>query len=213
MQDDPEQSSHPSPISELVGVSPLLPGESKDSYRAGLQAVIDELGASTPLQVYIAEKIYDCLWWIGRYEDQKRLTLIAEMARQTQGSFRTGMSQQEINVREALLGENIPPAVAKTIAGAGHSIESLRQEAYARKRGEIMQLDQQIALQVKILSSFQTSYELAFNRKLNVERLTLQNALMRRDLHAIDQPKDRAMKKVSVLEDLEGGESKTARRK
>ena len=76
-----------------------------------------------------------------------------------------------------------------------------------------MQLDQQIALQVKILSSFQTSYELAFNRKLNVERLTLQNALMRRDLHAIDQPKDRAMKKVSVLEDLEGGESKTARRK
>jgi len=41
---------------------------------------------------------------------------------------------------------------------------------------------------VKILASFQGSYEVAFNRKLNVDRLRMQNELMRRDLSALDMP-------------------------
>ena len=49
-------------IGELLGVTPILPGESEASYRAGLNAVIEELDAKTTLQVYLAEKIYDCLW-------------------------------------------------------------------------------------------------------------------------------------------------------
>jgi len=67
-------------IGELLGVTPILPGESEASYTAGLNAVIEELDAKTTLQVYLAEKIYDCLWWIRRYEDQKRISIIAEMA-------------------------------------------------------------------------------------------------------------------------------------
>ena len=56
----------------------------------------------------------------------------------------------------------------------------------SRRRGELNLLDQQIALQAKILAGFQASYEIAFNRKRNVERLDLQNALLRRDLKALD---------------------------
>jgi hypothetical protein len=200
-------------IGELLGVTPILPGESEASYTAGLNAVIEELDAKTTLQVYLAEKIYDCLWWIRRYEDQKRITIIAEMAHQTDKGYSRDLTQKEVDVREALLGDNINSKIMKTIGEVGHSIESLRQSAYARKREEIMQLDQQIALQVKILVSFQGSYELAFNRKLNIERLMLQNALMRRDLGAIDEVVDDSLKETLALKEPTGGKSKAARRK
>ena len=200
-------------IGELLGVTPILPGESEASYTAGLNAVIEELDAKTTLQVYLAEKIYDCLWWIRRYEDQKRTTIISEMAHQTEKGYSRELTQKEVDVREALLRDNINSRVMKTIGEVGHSIESLRQSAYARKREEIMQLDQQIELQVKILASFQGSYEVAFNRKLNVERLMLQNALMRRDLGAIDEVIDDSPKETPALKGTIGGKPKAARRK
>ncbi len=207
-----ELPSAPS-IGELLGVTPILPGESEASYTAGLNAVIEELDAKTTLQVYLAEKIYDCLWWIRRYEDQKRTTIISEMAHQTEKGYSRDLTQKEVDVREALLRDNINSRVMKTIGEVGHSIESLRQSAYARKHEEIMQLDQQIALQVKILASVQGSYELAFNRKLNVERLMLQNALMRRDLAAIDEVIDDSPKEAAASKGTTGGKLKAARRK
>ena len=221
MADSPNKMDHQSltelpaapSIGELLGVTPILPGESEASYTAGLNAVIEELDAKTTLQVYLAEKIYDCLWWIRRYEDQKRTTIISEMAHQTEKGYSRELTQKEVDVREALLRDNINSRVLKTIGEVGHSIESLRQSAYARKREEIMQLDQQIALQVKILASFQGSYELAFNRKLNIERLILQNALMRRDLGAIDEVINDSPKETAALKEITGGKPKAARRK
>ena len=50
-----------SAISKLVGATPVLPGESEAIYQQGLVATVDELGAETPLQIYLAEKIYECL--------------------------------------------------------------------------------------------------------------------------------------------------------
>ena len=69
-----------------------------------------------------------------------------------------------------------------------------------KRRDELQQLDQQIVLQTKVLAGFQASFEVAFNRKSNVERLDLQNALLRRDLDAIegelvyDKPKTKSSK-------------------
>ena len=61
-----------SQISQLVGASPpVLPGESESTYKNGLHATVTELGAVTPLQIYLVEKIFDCLWWIRRYESFK----------------------------------------------------------------------------------------------------------------------------------------------
>ena len=54
------------------------------------------------------------------------------------------------------------------------------------KRVALLELDQHIALQTKILAGLQASYEVAFNRKTNAERLQLQNALLRRNLHGIE---------------------------
>ena len=70
--------------------------------------------------------------------------------------------------------------------GMGHTIESLKQQALSRESREIRALDEQIALQAKILAGFQASYEVAANRKLNIERMNLQNEMLRRDVEAID---------------------------
>ena len=208
------ESLPPAPtISEMLEVTPILPGESEDSYTAGLNAVIEELDAKTTLQVYLAEKIHDCLWWIRRYEDQKRLTIVAEMARQVKHKSERDITQEEVDVREALLADNLDTHVDRAFGKVGHTIDSARQLAYANKREQITELDQQIALQVKILASFQASYEVAFNRKLNVERLRLQNELMRRDLAAVDEKVISARVTQIEREDPDDDEPKKAPRK
>lgn len=173
-------------ISEVLGVDPLLPGEPAAGYQQGLQDLIVELGAKSVLQVYLTEKIYECLWWIRRYEEQKRATIIAEMGVQINGGFTSRTTEDQIYLREALLENKLDQKTLEIAAEQGHSIESLRQAAMARRRAELLQLDNQIALQAKILAGLQASYEVAFNRKRNVERLDLQNAMMRQDLNAIE---------------------------
>jgi hypothetical protein len=201
-------------ISEMLGVTPILPGESEANYKAGLAAVIEELGAKTTLQVYIAEKIHDCLWWIRRYEDQKRLTVIAEMAKLVRGRLELQMTQDEVDLRERLVADNLSASAHQALGKVGHTIESARQHAYAVKQKAIIELDQQIALQVKILASFQGSYEVAFNRKLNVERLRMQNELIRRDLSALDMPTSRAIERnLPDAPDAPDDKPKAARRK
>jgi hypothetical protein len=205
-------------ISDILRVTPVLPGEPEDAYQAGLAAMVEELEAKTVLQVYIVEKIYDCLWWIRRYEDQKRITIINEMARLTKVGYKPEKTQAEVDIREAFMANHLSAGVMKALGALGHTPDSLRQEAFSKKREEIMQLDQQIALQAKILAGFQGSYEVAFNRKLNVERLKLQNELMRRDLAAIDvvstRSKDSALDVRAIEHDqVPSHQSTKARRK
>lgn len=172
-------------LTEVMGVDPLLPGESTEGYKHGLMELIDELDAKSVLQVYLAEKIYECLWWIRRYEDQKRATIIAEMSIQVNGASPLSITEDLIHLRKSLFLNELDEKAIQTVASKGHSIESLRQMAMSRRRSEIFQLDNQIALQTKILSGMQASYEVAFNRKQHAERFELQNALMRQDLQAI----------------------------
>lgn len=200
-------------IGELIGTTSVLPGESEEFYQAGLAVMVNELGAKTTLQVYLVEKIYDCLWWIRRYEDQKRVTIIAEMARQTKLGYQSDKTQEEVEIREAFMANDVNKRVLKVLDAIGHTPESLKQSAYNKKREEIMQLDQQIALQAKILAGFQASFELAFNRKLNTERLKLQNDLMRRDLAAVEAPKSLPNQDVSDVNTVGYDKLKAARRK
>ncbi|RTY33696.1 hypothetical protein EKD00_09195 [Chlorobium phaeovibrioides] len=171
-------------LSSLLGMVPTLPGESQEQYRLSLDALLEELGATTVLQVYLAEKIHDCLWWIHRYSAQKRITLIAEMAALADGSHYLISDRQE-HIRTALLSQTTDKKTTATMKAKGHTLESMQQEAMAKQLPAIVQLDQQIALQNKILAGFQRSYELAFNRKLYVERMELQNELLRRDAGSI----------------------------
>ena len=174
-------------LTKVLGVVATLPGEPADLYRMSLETLIEELGARSVLQVYLAEKIHECLWWMRRYEEQKRATIIARMvflADQTGFSLRSPSTKKHIH--NSLLANMVDSKTVQVLKDGGHPIESLQQEAMADKSEQLFQLDQQIALQTKILAGLQASYEVAFNRKLHVERLQLQNALLRRDVEGIE---------------------------
>ena len=173
-------------ISRLLGVVPILPGESADLYQASLETLIEELGARSVLQVYLAEKIHECLWWMRRYEEQKRATVIAGMASEASRGVTLYSTMEESDIRSTLLSNKVGVGVEKAFKARDHTLESLRQVAMAETHSSLFQLDQQIALQTKILAGLQASYEVAFNRKTNVERLQLQNALLRRNLQSIE---------------------------
>jgi hypothetical protein len=177
----------PSPIMQIFGGTPALPGESQEVYQQGLVATIQELSATTPLQVYLAEKIYECLWWMRRYENQKRATLIHSMATILEtDKYARGVSDQQAWVMDALYANRIDDEFNELLGEHNLTIETLTQKAMASSRSVFENLDQMIALNAKTLAGFQASYEVVVNRKVNAERIRLQNALMQRDLGAIE---------------------------
>ena len=176
-----------SSISQLVGASQVLPGESEAVYQQGLVATVQELRAVTPLQIYLAEKIYECLWWMRRYENQKRATLIRSMASALDSNRIGGqVSDLEAWVMEALESNQIDAEFNELLKEHNLTVQSLNQKALAICKASLEGLDQMIALKVKTLAGFQASYEVLVNRKVNSERMRLQNALMQRDLGAIE---------------------------
>ena len=174
-------------ISSLLGVAQVMPGESVEAYQSGLLATVEELGADTPLQVYLAEKIFQCLWWMRRYETQKRSSIIACMADELKGYSTSKDERLAIfKLLQASLWDE--PPLKKRIESSGHTPESLLEHAMSGVQDDIQKLDQLIALRVKTLMQLQQSYEALVNRSVLQERLKLQNDLLRRDLQAIDLP-------------------------
>jgi hypothetical protein len=176
-------------IAQILGADlPLLPGESRDEYLQGLHATIEGLQARTPLQVYLAQKIFDCLWWIKRYERRKITMLIVEMAKRiTEHHIGGGLSGAQARIVVALQNNDWQDKALKSYMDARHHTpETLMEAAAARLASELVQVDQQISLRVKTLAGLQSSYEALVNRVLHAERLRLQTQLLRRDLASID---------------------------
>jgi hypothetical protein len=144
-----------SPIKQILGSTPVLPGESQDVYQQGLLATIKELGASTPLQIYLAEKIYECLWWMRRYENQKRSTLIHSMAVILEtDKYARGVSQLQAWVMDALYANRIDDEFNELLDEHNLTMETLTQKAMASSRPVFESLDQMIALNAKTLAGF-----------------------------------------------------------
>ena len=178
-----------SSVSEVLGITPVLPGESMEVYQRGLLATIQELGATTPLQIYLAEKIYECLWWMRRYENQKRATLIHSMAGLLDPNhFSKAVSDAAAWAMEALFSNRIDDEFTEVLDGLNLTMESLTQKALEICQFKLESLDEMIALKAKTLAGFQASYEALVNRSVLQERLKLQNDLLRRDLQTIDVP-------------------------
>jgi hypothetical protein len=186
-----------SPISSMFGPTRLLPGESAEVYQAGLIATIKDLGATTNLQTYLAEKIFQCLWWMRRYEIQKQAAVVNEMVNLLT-DYRTPKDQLHAiahNLQAHLWNE---PQMQKLIESNGYTPESLAAKAMTNSGGEIQKLDALIALRVRVLAQLQQSYEALVNRSVLQERLKLQNELLKRDLQAID------VKAVEQIDSEEG---------
>ncbi len=179
------QSQAASQISQIFGPIKLLPGESEAIYRTGLAGTINELGASTHLQIYLAEKIFQCLWWMRRYEVQKQSSMVNAMVKLASQYNTTETTKYNLTVK--LQAHMWDAQDVKTfIKQKGYTPESLTAKAMSEVREEIQKIDALIALRVKSLGQLQQSYEALVNRSVMQERLKLQNELLKRDLQAID---------------------------
>lgn len=173
------------PISVLSKVAgghvPLLPGESADEYRQGLEATIAELEATTPLQIYLAEKIFDCMWWIRRLESQKTEAILNKMWDEFKNKLQTPPD------RELLANsEWEDPYLVAALNALKQTPESLVVTGM-RNCGELLKnIDARIADRIKAMQGLQSAYESLVNRKLVIERLRLQNENLKRDLKAIE---------------------------
>ena len=179
-----------SKISQIVGGSFILPGESAQQFHKAYDEALVELGARTQLQIYLAEQIFHSMWWIRRYELQKRASLISEMVKilRSPGLAETS-ALAGLDLTELLeAGRWDDPAVLNELKSKGFTVQSLLQRAGVRHQEELMRLDQSIALKAHTLTQLQKSYEALVNRSVMQERLKLQNDLLKRDLLAIDTP-------------------------
>jgi hypothetical protein len=189
-QNKPPSVSTALSISDIVSTDPILPGESRELYDACLKSVIAELKATTALQVYLAEQIFECLWWMRRYEQQKRDTILREMANLLDPYGPTSKITENKRFYFHLLQvEEASEELQEILEQAKHSIDTLRQEAMYRVGLQLNAIDVRIALKAKTLAGFQASYEALVNRNINRERLELQNAILKRDLQAIEMDK------------------------
>lgn len=189
-----------SKISQIVGGSFILPGENAQQFHQAYAAALVELGAQTQLQIYLAEQIFHSMWWIRRYELQKRASLISEMVKILRS---LGLAEiAGLDLTELLeAGRWDDPAVLNEIKSKGFTAQSLLQRAGVRQQEELLRLDQSIALKAHTLAQLQKSYEALVNRSVMQERLKLQNDLLKRDLLAIDTP---------IVKDLKAGAQQLA---
>ena len=179
-----------SKISQIVGGNFILPGENAQQFHQAYAATLVELGAQTQLQIYLAEQIFHSMWWIRRYELQKRASLISEMVKILRSPGLADLAEiAGLDLTELLeAGRWDEPAVLNEINSKGFTVQSLLQRAGVRQQEELMRLDQSIALKAHTLAQLQKSYEALVNRSVMKERLKLQNDLLKRDLLAIDTP-------------------------
>jgi hypothetical protein len=100
--------------------------------------------------------------------------------------YARGVSELQAWVMDALYANRIDDEFNELLGEHNLTIETLTQKAMASCRSVFENIDQMIALNAKTLAGFQASYEVVVNRKVNAERMHLQNALMQRDLGAIE---------------------------
>ena len=177
-----------SKISAVFGPVQLLPGESLDAYKEGLASTIQELGASTHLQIYLAEKIFQCMWWVRRYENQKEIAILNSVVEMLTKYDTDKEKRHAVTLLIQSQRWDDDEAVKKMIQAAGHTAHSLVAAATSQRCDEIIKIDSLIALRIKTLGQLQQSYEALVNRSIMAERLKMQNELLKRDLQAIDLP-------------------------
>ena len=169
-----------------VSASPVLPGQSPEQYQTGLQSLVSELQAQTSMQVYLAQKMFDCMWWLRSYDIAKHSAIAEAMI----SFLKLDVDEEEdwpvVQCLRSLDWNNA--LVSEAAQQRGHTVQSLHALALTRSRDKLLHFEQLSAIRTKTLHQLQTSYEALVSRPILQERLKLQNQLIARDLGAIDLP-------------------------
>lgn len=97
-----------------------------DLYQTTLDALIEELGVRSVPQVYLVEKIHDCLWWMRCYQEQKRATVIVQMASLTGDSLSLDIPTKQAHIRNMFLPNKVDNKTEEAVNDRGHTLESIR---------------------------------------------------------------------------------------
>jgi hypothetical protein len=169
-----------------ASASPVMPGQSQEQYQDGLQSLITELNADTPMQVSLAQKMFDCMWWLRSYDLANHSAIAEAMI----SILKLDADEEEdwpvVQCLRSLDWNNV--LIAEVALKSGHTAQSLHALATTRCRDKLLNLEQLSAIRTKTLHQLQTSYEALVSRPILQERLKLQNQLMIRDLGAIELP-------------------------
>ncbi len=130
-----------SEIAKIFVPTQLLPGESEEAYNLGLASTIRELDARTHLQIYFAEKIFQCLWWLMRYETQKRALTINAMVSLVVAPGTPASHKQAITAHFQA-NKWHTSSMLKIIENNGYTPESLLAKALSKESLEIQKIDQ-----------------------------------------------------------------------
>lgn len=171
-------SSQLSSISSIFG-SPVLPGESEQDYLCGLKAVHEELGCETLIQRYLAEKVYECLWWLSRYEQQKRHYILCGMLEVLRGAVTSDHREWFQRKFQRLLVAGDSSKLDRFLEKYDLTLAGLQSKAMGNKCSLLLQIDQQVALVTKTISGFQSISQRIASMPLIRERLVLSNTVMR----------------------------------
>lgn len=170
----------------MASATPVLPGQSLEQYQAGLQSLISELQAETPMQIYLAQKMFDCIWWLRTYDIAKHSAIAETMINILKPYIDEEEDLPAVQCLRRLDWNNA--LVAEIAQQSGHTAQSLHALATTRSRDKLRNLEQLSAIRTKTLNQLQASYEALVSRPILQERLKLQNQLIARDLSAIELP-------------------------
>lgn len=163
--------------------TPVLPGQSPKQYQTGLQSLIRELQAQTPMQIYLAQKMFDCMWWLRTYDIAKHSSIAETMITILKLDPEVDEDWPVVQCLRSLDWNNV--VVSKVAEQVGHTVQSLYGLATTRSREKLLNLEQLSSIRTKTLNQLQASYEALVSRPILHERLKLQNQLMARDLGAL----------------------------
>ena len=159
----------------------VIKGESQQEYDQGREATIRDLGAQSPLEVYLAEKMFDCLWWIRRL-DVMRVDVIREGMVQAIDYFHRNAQIRELITREAW----DDPAMQEALRKSELTADTLPAAGMIKAEKSLESIDKQTGFRMKMFRDLQKSFEAHTNRSLNKDRFELQNELLRRHLSSKD---------------------------
>ena len=138
-----------------------------------------------PMQVYLAQKMVDCMWWLSTYNIAKHSASVETMITILKLDADEEEDWPVVQCLRSLDWNNA--LVFEAAQQWGHNVQSLHALATTRSRDPLLNLEQLSVIRTKTLH--QTSYEALVSRPILQERLKLQNQLMSRDLGALELPR------------------------
>ena len=138
-------------LKALAGASAVvIEGESQAEYDRGRKTTIQELAATSPLEIYLAEKMFDCLWWIRRL-DSIRVSVIQK------GMFESlGHVHRNKGIKALLDAEAWDdPSLQEALRDSGTTRESLPAAGMVKAQDSLESLDKQTAFRLKMFRDLQ----------------------------------------------------------